>query len=59
MNFDKSKKNSILSTFKKQTKEDIYLVIRYLFEGTFLLVFKVKKSQRMHKTVEIKVYLTF
>jgi hypothetical protein len=29
-----------------------------LFEGTFTSFFKVKKSKRSHKTVEIKVFLT-
>ncbi len=31
----------------------------FLFEGTFILYFKDKKSQRSHKTVEIKVFLHF
>jgi hypothetical protein len=30
-----------------------------LFEGTFTSFFKRKKSKRSHKTVEIKVFLTF
>jgi hypothetical protein len=29
-----------------------------LFEGTFTSFFKVKKSKKSHKTVEIKVFLT-
>jgi hypothetical protein len=30
-----------------------------LFEGTFMSFFKDKKSTRSHKTVGIKVFLTF
>ncbi len=30
-----------------------------IFEGTFTKFFKDKKSQRSHKTVEIKVFLLF
>ncbi len=30
-----------------------------LFEGTFTSFFKGKKSKRSHKTVAIKVFLTF
>ncbi len=29
-----------------------------IFEGTFTLFFKDKKSKQSHKTVEIKVFLT-
>jgi len=29
-----------------------------LFEGTFTSFFKDKKSERSHKTVEIKIFLT-
>ncbi len=30
-----------------------------IFEGTFASVFMDKKSKRIHKIVEIKVFLTF
>jgi hypothetical protein len=30
-----------------------------LFKGTFTSFFKDKKSKRSHKTIEIKVFLTF
>jgi hypothetical protein len=48
--------------FKMPTKNrfvylSFFLLIRVLFEGTFTSVFKDKKS--CHKTVEIKVFLTF
>jgi hypothetical protein len=41
---------------KKLIKTKNYCIL--LFEGTFKSFFKDKKSQRSHKTVEIKDFLT-
>ncbi len=41
---------------KKKIKKKFFCLL--LFEGTFTLFFKDKKSQRSHKTVGIKVFLT-
>jgi hypothetical protein len=41
-------------TFKKPAKNEVFCIV--LFEGTFTSFFKDKKSQRSHKTVEIKVF---
>jgi hypothetical protein len=42
---------------KKLIKKKFFCFI--LFEGTLTSFFKGKKSKRSHKTVEIKVFLTF
>ncbi len=41
---------------KKLIKKKVFSIL--LFEGTFTLFFKGRKSKRSHKTVEIKVFLT-
>jgi hypothetical protein len=41
---------------KKQILKKFFCIL--LFEGTFISFFKVNKSKRSHKTVEIKVFLT-
>jgi hypothetical protein len=43
---------------KKEFEKKGFLHITKLFEGTFTSFFKDKKSNRSHKTVEIKVFLT-
>jgi hypothetical protein len=42
---------------KKLIKKKIFCLL--LFEGTFTSFFKDKKSKRSHKTVGIKVFLSF
>jgi hypothetical protein len=41
---------------EKRIYKKIFCIV--LFEGTFISFFKDKKSQRSHKTVEIKGFLT-
>jgi hypothetical protein len=43
---------------KKLILKKVFLLITLLFKGTFTSFFKDKKSNRSHKTVEIKVFLT-
>ncbi len=42
---------------KKLIKKKFFCIL--IFEGTFTSFFKGKKSKKSHKTVEIKVFLTF
>ncbi len=44
-------------TFKMPTKNNFLCL--FLFEGTFTSLFKDKKSERSHKTVEIEIFLLF
>ncbi len=54
--FGSSSELCFSSVFKTPTKNDFFFL---LFEGTFEFVLKDKNSQRNHKRVRIKVFLTF